>query len=197
MGESKANNTHFASQEAEILIMSNCIRWELVVLLHAAYAASLFPQTLFMETRVEVPRQAMELSQKIQITALETGIMDVLFDEGYIVFNRMISTKNKKSAKMMNREAVRFAVEQDVDLLLVLIPDERGALWSLVQVGNAYKLDDGFADISAIEYKGNEMKRWISLGNSLAVSVLSVFDGNLENPDDGDSRRRKRIWRHQ
>lgn len=165
-------------------------------MLHAAHAVSLFPQTLLIETRDEVPRQTMEIGQRIQITSLETGIMDTLFDEGYIVFDRM-STRDKGSTTIMNREAIKFAIERDADLLLVLVPNEEGASWSLVQVENGNRLGDGFADISIIERDENKMKRWISLGNSLAVSALSALDKALRKSNDGVLLPQKRVWRHQ
>jgi len=188
------SNTQFADQETEILIMLHYIRWKLVVLLHVIHAVSLFSQTFLIETRDEIPRQEMELRQKIQITSLETGVMDILFDEGYIVFDR-ISIKNEKSAAMMDREAIEFAVEQEVDLLLVLVPNERGTSWSLVQIEHAKELSDGFADISIIELGGSEMKRWISLGNSLAASLLSTLEET--QPVDAGLSRQKGIGRYQ
>jgi|GEM_PF-654024 len=191
---SKANNSHFVGWKTETLIMSNSMRWKLAALLHVASAVSLFPQTLLIETRDEVPRQAMGMRQRIRITSLETGIMDTLFDEGYIVFDRIL-TRGDKSATVMNREASEFAAEQDADLLLVLVPDGQGASWSLVEVGHAGKVAEGFADISVIERDGNVMKRWISLGGFLAASVLSVLDE--AKLGDAGLRRRERIRRYQ
>jgi len=173
--------------------MLNYSRWKLVILLHVAHAASLFPQTLLIETRDEVSRQAMEMRRRIQITSLETGIMDILFDEGYIVFDR-ISIKDKKSAAVMDREAIEFAVEQEADLLLVIVPNERGTSWRLVQIENARGMSYGFADISIIELGGSEMKRWITLGNSLAASVLSKLEET--QPVDAGLSRQEEIGRY-
>lgn len=164
------------------------------MLLHTAYAVSLFSQTFLIETRDEIPRKAMRPSQRIQITALETGIMDILFDKGYIVFDRM-SIRGGKSTAMMDREAIEFAIKQDAELLLVLVPGRQGALWSLVRVEDAQKLGDGFVDISVIDHGGGEMKRWISLGNSLAIASLSVLDKPPRNSDDADLRGPQGIWR--
>lgn len=164
------------------------------MLLHTACAAVLFSQTLLIETREEIPRQAMRPRQRIRITSLETGIMDVLFDEGYIVFDR-ISIKDGKSAAAMDRRGIEFALEQDADLLLVLVPSKRGALWSLVQVEHANKLGGGFADISIIEHDGSEMRRWISLGNFLAVKALGALSESSFG--DADLRGLKEIRRSQ
>jgi len=118
--------------------------------------------------------------------------MDILFDEGYIVFDRAL-IKDGKSTAVMNRKGIEFAIEQDADLLLVLVPSKRGALWSLVQVEHANKLGDGFADISITEYGDSEMRRWISLGNSLAIAALDMLDERSFN--DADTRKLKEIRR--
>lgn len=120
----------------------------------------------------------MDTEQRIQIISLETGIMDILFDKGYIVFDRIL-IRGEKSAAIMNLEVIEFAVEQDADLLLVLVPNKQGVSWDLVQVEYAGKLACGFADISTVEHDGNKMRRWISLGNLLAISALSVLDKTL------------------
>lgn len=119
--------------------------------------------------------------------------MDILFDEGYIVFDR-ISIKDKKSAAVMDREAIEFAVEQEADLLLVIVPNERGTSWRLVQIENAREMSYGFADISIIELGGSEMKRWITLGNSLAASVLSKLEET--QPVDAGLSRQEEIGRY-
>jgi len=136
---------------------------------------SAFSLTLLIDTRVEVPREDMEIREKTRVVSLESGIMDVLFEEGHIFFN-MYSLQAENNEVQSDAEILKYAKDLGAGFFLILKPDDHGSFWRLSRVDGSGSGVEGFADIDDIDQDGSVRERWIKLGTALAKDVIALMN---------------------
>jgi hypothetical protein len=119
----------------------------------------------------------MEIDEKTRVVSLESGLMDVLFEEGHIFFNMFTPVGSYYPGEMSpeDEKALTDAEEFGAAFLLVIRPDEKGAFWKLCRVGEPGNATEGFADYSETDADKSIRDRWISLGSILADSVIPLI----------------------
>jgi len=138
-------------------------------------AVSVSSLTLLIDTRDRVPREEMEIQEKTQVVSLESGIMDVLFEEGHIFFN-MYTLQSGADSERSESELLAYAGDLGAAYLLILEPGEGGASWRLSDVKGAGGGGEGFADIDETDQNDSDRERWIELGSLLAEDVITLMD---------------------
>jgi len=148
-----------------------------ILLLFLGASLSASSTTLLIDTRDSLPRSEMEIDEKTRVVSLESGLMDVLFEEGHIFFNMFTPVRDYSPGEMSREDekALADAGEFGAAFLLVLRPDEKGAYWKLCRVGAPGNPVEGFADYSETDPDKSIRERWISLGNILAYSVIPLI----------------------
>jgi len=144
-------------------------------MLFLSCSLSAFSLTLLIDTRDRVPREEMELQEKTRIVSLESGIMDVLFEEGHIFFN-MYTLRDGNNTEGSDGELLEYAEDLGAGFLLILKPEEGGSSWRLTGIDGSGNRGEGFADIDETNPEDSERERWIDLGISLAKEVIVLMN---------------------
>lgn len=144
-----------------------------IVFLIVGTAIGAYAHTFFVDTWEEDDRKDLEEEVRFNHIALESGMMDVLFEKGHIFFNIYTSYSGTGGMPLVG-SALDLAGEEGADYLIELIPDENGATWRLFSTSGAREPCNGYANIESIDEELEAVRRWMALGSSLAEEILAA-----------------------
>jgi hypothetical protein len=106
---------------------------------------------------------------------LESGVMDVFFDEGHIFFN-IYSSSQTEEGLPESGSALDLASQEGADFLVELMTDENGASWTLFDTDDSAEAGRGRLDLEETDATLDPEQRWMALGNALASEILTAVD---------------------
>ena len=145
----------------------------LAFLLVAGITVGAEAHTFLVDTWENADREDLEEEERFNHIALESGMMDVLFDKGHIFFN-IYTSFSEMDETPPTGSALKLAGEEGADFLIELVPDENGAAWRLFSTSKMTESDHGYAAIDDIDEEMEEVQRWMSLGGILTGQILAA-----------------------
>jgi len=116
-----------------------------------------WPDTILIDTKSDYPGNQMELDRRKAIIAMENGVMDVLFESGFVFFNTYEPQKN-------SREMIDIANSKGAEYLLLLVPGEKILMWEIFNVITGNSIGNDSLDLSMIEEIDDSSGKWNKLG---------------------------------
>ena len=142
------------------------------VVFAGAAASGASAHTFLVDTWEMADRADLEEEARFCRLALESGMMDVLFEEGHIFFN-IYSSPSATGTMPVSGSALALAGEEGADYLIELVPDDDGASWKVYGISGMLE-SGGYVSIDGMDEELETVERWMALGNALASDVLSA-----------------------
>lgn len=127
--------------------------------------------TILIDTwETDLPEN-MDLESRTRVVSAETGIMDLLFDEGHIFFNTY-SVPTEGGVMPDFSVSVDLAGRIGAEYLIRLDPTEQGVAWKLYEVRDVSLLNEGYQSIDEVDSTLKSIERWTELGLIIARVMI-------------------------
>ena len=137
---------------------------------------TVWPDSLMVSTRIQASWDNVEPDERMRVTGIESGVMETLFDNGFVFFS-MYNPPDEKGQHQPLELLQSISAKSGADYLLELLSDESGVTWRLHSLGGQATVKEAYADISLVAKSIDHGRRWFALGQilgqQLADSILS------------------------
>ena len=143
----------------------------LALLMALLVCAGASAHTILIDTwETDLPEN-MDLETRKRVVSAETGIMDLLFEEGHIFFNTY-SVPGEDGAVPDFGDSVDLAGRIGAEYLIRLDPTEDGVAWKLYEVRGSRILNEGYRSIEDMDPNLKTIERWTELGLVIARVLI-------------------------
>lgn len=133
-------------------------------------------ETLMLTTQIHESEGDPPFEEKIRIENLESGVMDVLFDNGHIFFNTYSYTaKDQNSTKEDN---LAIARQTGVDYMVQLIPVTLGVNWFIYPMNRTGTEQENALYLEQVDQTLNNRKKWHALGKVLGQQIVDSIESD-------------------
>jgi hypothetical protein len=146
--------------------MKNKIFFVLIIFFSAFVC---WPNTILIDTKSEYPDNQMQIDRRKAIVSMENGVMDVLFESGFVFFNTYETQKNSS-------EMISIAGDKGAEYLLILVPGEKLLKWEVFNVRTGGSLGSNSLDLTITEEIADSAGKWNKLGTMAGKEAVEKIN---------------------